>query len=477
MSARSCSPRIGQLHYTTCADATPGSQLTSADQGSNLSSDDAGDIGQTGILLAQELPSSGAQASTPEQPPAGTAPSGARKITGSIFERRIRNVHLFLGLEGHYTDNVYNTREDRKPDYKTVVSPGISFSIPAVKDNWKATNIETSNIAPGGSAMTRFITRYPGRLQASLLYRADLERYSRQTAENTTRHLVEGAFQYNFRGGLSLDVQDQFMRGRNLPGSGLFFQLDRFNSNFFSTMASYEMSDRVLLRLDYSNFAVRYLDSRNDFRDRMDNSLSGYFFYKITPRTALFAQYEFLDVTYDEAVLPDSRLHNIYAGVRWDITAKTKGSVKLGYGLRDSASETVSNREDLLGEAQLTYYLTPKTSVSLAASRKENETDISTTNSIISDSLRATYTQRFTSKINGSVFLGYQRDRYNGDLSLGGETKKLVDRYYDGGVAIQYEMKDWLKFDVGYRRSQRSSSFRDFDYTNNTFYFKIASFI
>ena len=412
----------------------------------------------------------------PEQPPPGTRPADSRALTGDIFEKKKRNFHLYLGVAESYSDNIFNTRDDRKADFSTVLSPGISFNIPGVKENWRLTSIETANITPGGSALTRFLTRYPGRLVASLSYRAEIEQFMKYSSGNTTSHIAEGFFQYNFRGGLSVDIQDQFMRSHNRRGTGIFFTLDRFNSNFFAAVLSYETSDRMLLRLDLSNFAAHYLASRNDFRDRTDNSASAFVFYKVASKTALFVQYEFLDIRYDEHVLSNSREQHVFAGLRWDITARTKGSVKAGYGTKDFSAAGMRNTKDFLAEAQVEYFFTPKTSVSLVASRRTNESDVSAANFIVSDSARTTYTQRFTKKVNGSVRLSWQKDRYNGDVTIGAETKRLVEKYAEAAVALQYEFREWLKFDVGFARTRRTSSFSELDYTTNTVYFKVASF-
>ncbi len=412
----------------------------------------------------------------PEPPPPGTRPAEARTISGDIFEKKKRNFHLYLGLEGDYSDNIFNTRDDRKADFSTVLSPGISFNIPGVKENWRLTAIETANVTPGGTALTRFPTRYPNRLVASVSYHAEIERFMKYTSENTTSHIAEGFLQYNFRGGLSVDLQDQFMRSHNQRGTGIFFTLDRFNSNFFSTFVSYEVSDRMLLRADFSNFSVHYLASQNDFRDRTDNGASAFVFYKVGSKTALFVQYEFLDIRYDENVLSGSREHHVFAGLRWDVTARTKGSVKAGYGAKDFSASGQSNTKDFLAEAQVDYFFTPKTSVSLVASRKTNESDVSAANFIVSDSARATYTQRFTKKVNGSVRLSWQRDRYEGDVTIGAETKQLVEKYVEAAVALQYEFKEWLKFDLGFSRARRTASFSELEYTTNTVYLKAASF-
>ena len=119
-------------------------------------------------------------------------------------------------------------------------------------------------------------------------------------------------------------------------GTGITTELDKFKNNLANITLNYDITNRFKFKVDYSNFLVDYTARRNDFRDRSDNAVSGYLFYKIRPKTSsLFAEYEFLDIAYKTNDLFNSREHHWFGGVQWDITAKSKGSVKAGYGIKD----------------------------------------------------------------------------------------------------------------------------------------------
>ncbi|TAN40915.1 MAG: porin [Nitrospirae bacterium] len=402
-------------------------------------------------------------------------PTSERSSSGNgadVLEKGRRGyIHPFLTVSEYYTDNVFFTRDDKKTDFITVISPGIWIAIPRMSD--KAPAMATSNLTAGGSASTRFLTRYPGHYQTFLLYRADIERYSKNHSENTTSHNLEGGFQYNFRGGLSVDVADQYSQTHNPRGTGQFFELDKFRANFFGTSLSYEAGDRMLLRLDYSNYRIHYTEVRNDFRDRTDNAMSAFVFYKIRPRLALFGQYEYVNVDYDETFLPDSREHHIFGGLRWDITEKTKGSVKAGYAIKEPKGSKKTS--DLTYEAILEHRLTSRTSLRVNASRKYGESDVvSAGNFTVSDSFGAGISQRFTPKLTARADLSYARDKYQNDLILGSQTGRLRDQYYKGGLGLEYAFREWLSFDLGYTYSKRDSNFTLFDYVNNTVFFRVS---
>ncbi|MEW6586227.1 MAG: outer membrane beta-barrel protein, partial [Nitrospirota bacterium] len=302
---------------------------------------------------------------------------------------------------------------------------------------------------------------------------ADIERYSKYSRGNTVSHKAEGLFQYNLRGGLSFEVLDQFLASHDAWGSGISQELDKYRSNLANFIVTYDLSDRVKLRVDYANFLVNYTASRNAFRDRDDNVISGYVYYKFKPKTALFAEYEFADIEYRNDVLSNSMEHHYYGGLQWDITAKTKGSVKAGYGVKDFRNPQIDTGDYFIMEAQMDYAFTPKTSLMLKGARKTEETNISTTNYIVSNSVELEYLQRLTAKILGDIRLYYAHDAYKGDLTFFGETKERKDRYFSGALAFQYKFREWLEMDAGYVYSLRDSSFSDFDYTNNTVFLRV----
>ncbi|MDI6802209.1 MAG: outer membrane beta-barrel protein [Thermodesulfovibrionales bacterium] len=406
---------------------------------------------------------------------ADDTPIGREKSSDDIFEKTGGYFHPFLGITGYYTDNIFNTKDDRESDFVTVLSPGIFITVPRVKEF--PTAVGTLNMTPGGVPLTRFVKRYPGSFQSHVIYKADIELFSRNSSENAISHIAEGSLQYNFRGGLSVDVMDQFTRSYNARGSGVFFELDEFNANLFNVMLNYEISDRTVLRFDYSNYYVKYDASRNDFRDRTDNSFSGYLFYKVRLRLAVFGQYEFVDIKYDKDITSGGNEHHFFGGVKWDITAKTIGLIKVGYGIKDFDDSSLNKSNDLLFEAQIDYKFTPKTSVSLVVSRRTNETDIATSDHIASDTIKLVYLQRFTNKITGTVDLSYTSDDYRGELTLDGETKEPKSRYYKAGIAFQYEFKDWLKAGAGYSYTKRDSNFRSLDYNTNMIFLRLMAIL
>ncbi|HHN65344.1 MAG TPA: DUF560 domain-containing protein [Nitrospirae bacterium] len=403
---------------------------------------------------------------------AAEQPIGEEGISGEIFERRGGYFHPFLSITGYYTDNVFNTNDDEKDDYVAVISPGIWLSVPRIKE--QLFELTTSSVTPGGMSTTRLRKRFPRRYQTYLLYTADIEQFKKYSSENTINHKIEGLFQYNFRGGLSVDLYEQFIKTHDERGTGVSTELDKYNTNLAGITASYDISRRFRIRLDYSNYYVNYKDTRNDFRDRVDNSINTYLFYKFLPKTSAFVEYDYLDIHYRKGILDDSVEHHFLGGLQWEITGKSRGTAKAGYGIKDFENSDIDTARELFLELQLEHNFTPKTSLKLIGTRRTNETNISVTDYILTHSITAEYLQRLTSKISSAIDLSYQHDKYKGELTFGGKTDERKDNIYRASVAFDYGFRDWLKFDLGYIYTKRDSNFSDFDYTNNTVFFRVT---
>jgi polysaccharide biosynthesis protein VpsM len=412
------------------------------------------------------LPSS--ENTVSEETPIGTSDE---KSSEEIFGRRGGYIHPFLSVTEFFTDNVLNSQDNKESAFATVLSPGFWLTFPRIKEKLLA--IDTSNISPGGFSLSRYEPETFRRYQTYFSYNADIELYSRESSLNSISHKAEGLFQYNLRGGLSLELADQFQASHDIFGTGLYTQLDKYRTNLANFIARYEASDRLLFRLDYSNYLVDYTASRNNFRDRDDNAISAYIYYKFKPKTSLFYEYEFIDIGYRDSILSNSTEQHHFGGIQWDITAKSKGSIKAGYGVKDFSDSDINGSRDFIMEAQVDHKFTAKTSLILKASRRTNETNIEATDYMLSDNLEAHYIQRLTGRISANIVLEYTHDAYHGDLTLGGDTKRLTDNYYTGALAFQYKFREWLEMDAGYIVDKRDSSFSELDYTSNKLFLRV----
>lgn len=404
---------------------------------------------------------------------ADQAPGGQERIEGDIFGQEGGYIHPFLSITEMFSDNVYRTSDQTESGFSTIISPGVWIAVPRSREKILALN--TRSYMPGGLVFDHEKNEFARRYQTYLLYRADIELNSAQEAENAVSHTGEGLIQYNFPGGLSIDLADQFLISHDSRGSGTStVELDMFKSNLIDLVSTYDLSQKFKLRADYSNFDVQYDDSRNSFKDRMDNTLAGYLFYKYSPKTAFFTEYEYVDIKYDTDTIKDGAEHHVYGGMEWAMSAKSTGRIKAGYGIKEFDDPSIDGGRDFILELLAAHAFTTKTSITLRAMRGTTETRIDETDYVLTHSLGCTYLQRVTSKITASLDLSYTHDAYQGAMTVGDETKERTDDIYQISPALEYLFRKWLIGSAGYIFSERDSNLSFFDYVDNTFFVRLT---
>ncbi len=407
-------------------------------------------------------------------PSAGTveaeSPVGTRRTPSDIFSRSASYFHGGLTVSEIYTDNAFNTNTDKKTNLSTVLTPLVWISVPRI--NQKPAGLDLIDPrASGGLSLSREKVEADRRYQAYLIYQSDIPVHSRNSPSgNMVTHNAQGGIAYNSPSGFSIEVNDEFSRYYETADTSVQLppgEVDKYNSNLFYALLSYDTGSRFRFRFDYSHFFVTYDAERNAARDRADDSFSAYVYYKLRPKTSLFFQYAFIDTSYSSDTTLNSRGHNFFLGVEWKITAKSKGSVKAGYGLRDFVDSSMNNRTFVF-EGKVEHRFTPKTSLTVTASRRTDETNIPSTFFVLSDEVELRYQQMLTSKITGSLAFDYAHQEYGEDLTLGGLTAKRKDDIYRVSLGLQYEFRKWLKAGITYLYAVRNSNFPDFNYSNNT---------
>ncbi|MCP4723070.1 MAG: outer membrane beta-barrel protein [Desulfobacteraceae bacterium] len=389
-------------------------------------------------------------------------PISEEGIGADVFGEKGGIFHPFLIVEEKWTDNLFITESNTKDSFVTTIAPGIWMAIPA--NRAKLLTIKTTTTSAGGLQLSRVKPEATRRYQAYALYSPEYVLYSDYSNHDHWNHNAEAMFQYNLNNGLSFDLIDVFSDREEISGDGRTDALYRHQDNLLDFITTYEPSEKLKLRFDYSNYILEYDEIINAYRDRMDNTFAFYAFYKFWPKTALFAQYAYADIDYDTFNLTDSIENRYYVGVNWEITAKTRGTFKLGYMDKDFDSPLVEDQEGFSFELQTQHNLTPKRALQVNAFRKFQESNTFGASSFYATGIEVGARQKFTEKWSATLVASYERDDYNG-----------VDRdddYFSVGPALRYEPRKWLIFDFGYFWNYNDSNINFYDYTSNELFLR-----
>lgn len=374
--------------------------------------------------------------------------------------------HPFVTMSGKYDDNIYNTANDKVSDYATVLSPGIWLALPGVKE--QSASPLTNPRTTGGVGVVEDHGDLIRRLKTFLHYRADLTRYDEVDDKDTDDQQLDGLLQYSFRGGLSFELMDQYKMGHEDSNESISGEQVDYTSNLFGTRVNYDISSRFRLRGEYSNFDVNYDSAVNDNRNRNDDKYSTYVYYKLTGKSSIFVEYDFVDISYDKSPTLDSSEHYVWGGYRYKFSEKTMGEVKAGYLDKEyEAANGFNSPGEFVLKGWLGYALTGKSRLHLSVARIPNEPDQYDEQSALTNTVDLTLSHTLTSKITMSLGGGYGQTSYEGNYTYGGVVGERQDDKYSGKFSLDYRIQDWLGVGAGYTYTDRDSTIADRSYADN----------
>ncbi|MEN8140629.1 MAG: outer membrane beta-barrel protein [Thermodesulfobacteriota bacterium] len=415
--------------------------------------------------LALPVAVSGAEVESAQAPPQ-SIDKGAYVPT-DVFGTRGGYVHPFMSVTLENSDNINNTATNEFSDWKAIYAPGIWLAAPAQREIFL--NLNTANTSPGGHYQQLNKQEGFSRYQAYALYVADIDRYDDHDERDTIRQSAEGFFQYNFRGGLSIDIYDKFKDSEDPMATGDSTIIDEYKSNLVGLILDYDATDKVRLRFDYNNFHLRYDDLLSQGQDRDDNSYALYTYYNYSPKTSIFAEYEFVDVKYDTNTVLDTQQHYGYLGMEWLPTGKTTLAGKVGYGQRQGDIAAVDDSGPVL-ELSVNHDFTVKTSINILAMHKFNETTVASALYSQDSSINVLFSQIITDKIGLAILADYTKMDF-----MGPAAQDRTDYFYTLAPTLRYSMQEWLGAEIGYEYIQRESNLDVFDYTTNSAFLRLSA--
>lgn len=373
--------------------------------------------------------------------------------------------HPYLSVEGALTDNLFNVNDDKTSNFLTTVSPGIWFTLP--RKPLIPISITPHNTAPGGLSLQIGDYDETDTFQLYALAGTDILFYSEDSDLNTTDAEFEGLARYNMASGLSLQILDRYALDHDdfgVDGATESNQRE-FQSNIVMATADWDLTEKLRMRGDLTNFYLDYDDSLNEFLDRSDNSVDVYAFFNYSIKSSLFVEYKYTDVAYDTDIANDNNQNFYYGGITWDTTDKLALLFKAGLQQKkfEEESDGYADSDNLVLDLQILYRFTEKTEANLTVYNLNEESDSSLASEKEVFGTRFNYTQRVTEKITGKFGLFYENADYN---QLIDEDRQ--DDTFEFTPAIQYLFKDYLMGEVAYSYKMNDSSDDLFDYNTNT---------
>lgn len=355
---------------------------------------------------------------------------GAADAAGNIRFGQME-VHPFLSLKEIFSDNIYSTSTEQKRDSIYETTPGIKLQLPI--------------------RMHRFEAEY---------YAID-RRYDTYGGENTTDHHAKGLLDLKFGSFFGLTVNDVYAKSHESRSSSSTGFIEVFRTNAASASATYQLAGRSKVQFDYTATSWNFMTS--NFRDREEGLVSGYIYYRFLPKTSAFMEYDrkMVDFTPVTTTL-DNTMDTLSLGVTWDVTGRSKGTIKAGRTAKDFEDPAEKDFTVWTWSVLVNHSFSDLTSVKVIGSRNVNETNFSGTSYFITTGAYADLTHRFASKMAFLLRGSYGTDRYSNAVAP--STTVREDKTNMVGAGLKYFMKDWLEFGADYNKRNRDSNIDVNDY-------------
>ena len=345
-----------------------------------------------------------------------------------------------LAVTEVYSDNIFCTNTDTVSGFRTIFSPGFNIELPMV-------------------AVTRDRSRYHFDMQ----FRLDAEELNKNTFSNGVGYITMAKFGYKMPStGITLDLYELFHRAHDPYSVNVTPQLDWYHENAVTASLGYEFASRYKIRFDFTNHILNYDADRVSYRNDTDNTIAGYFYYAFTPKLSAFVEYQGVKFDYNDHILNNTENY-LYGGIEWDVTAKTKGTIKAGYESKKFDDPSLGKYNNFAFSADINHNFDPKNSVMLTAYRRPNSTNLVGTNFYLTTGFLLQYYYRITGKITARGDLSYGNDKYYG--LLGGNPR--TDNTWSGAIWLFYQIKRWLRVELGYMYTSRNSNIDAFTYKSN----------
>jgi hypothetical protein len=350
-----------------------------------------------------------------------------------------------VAYKGEYDDNLFRTPNNTTSDYINHIMPGIAVEA-----------------TPGNHI-----------LRADFL--ADILLYSKNTNQNTQRYYANLSTIFNFNR-LQLHLKESFAHTDTPPNSSLAFPVER-NENYLNGGFDYDVIQRWGIGFDFTWGNTNYLDPTFDFISENAYTYATNIFYRITGKTRVFAEFDFVqDVFWNDRTRDDYRYRGLL-GVRGDLTERLSLTAKGGYEYLDYYQSNIyPNQNNFVIALEASYRPLERLQIGLAVIRSVQASTFANNADYGSFNTTLVVTYAFTPKILILPRAAFGLDNYKvAEVNpSNGTLEKRLDYLYGVGIGIRYQPQKWLQLEANYQFERRNSNFNEFNYSDNRVFFTVA---
>jgi len=340
-----------------------------------------------------------------------------------------------LADENQYDSNIFLTPEDPKSGYINVIKPTLLLDFPMGIDE---------------------------RHLIQLLYDGQIGlqgKYHKQDYVNS---------EVGFNGDFKLpfgyyNLQNIFDKTSDRAGTEFTTQVKR-EENTSATALGVKFN-KFAFELGYSHYMENYVDNIYDTLEYNQDTYSSTLFYQLFPKTKALLEYDYGVIDYKRDPTRVGTFDQVRLGLRGDLTGKTIGIVKFGYQDRKYNIEGRAGYNGLVAEGGIITEFSENTRMNIKLLRTAAESIYLNNNYYLNNMASIELKQRFLSKFNLIPSLRFSRNLYPEFTSV--LDLKRHDSIGVGGLACEYDIKNWWQAKLAYQYSKDNSNVDNYDYTDH----------
>ena len=298
----------------------------------------------------------------------------------------------------------------------------------------------------------------------NLTYAGTYTRYSGYSEDNTNNHdlTAGGAHTYSARSRLNWNLGYQNRVDPRADAAVASAEPDQWRGLNLSALYSYgakQAKGRIETDYRYSNKRYQNNLATTAGSDVDTHQLGARYFWRVMPRTQLVAEARLGSAAYRVNKANDNTDTRLLGGVTWDATAKTTGSVKLGYQNKRFDEPGKADASGATYEASVNWKPLSYSSWTLTANRAANDA-LSAGDYEQSSSLGLSWAHQWSTAISSRVSVSDASTQYVNDTRQ--------DDTLTTGVGLAYSLGRRYSLGLDVARTQRDSTLPSSNYKRNT---------
>lgn len=393
---------------------------------------------------------------------------------GRVFGYRNGYFHASLGVNGEWSDNLYNTDTDKEENFLTTISPSVWLTWP--RRSRRPLQVAADNTSVGGLQYSQNEYDVYNKVEFYFAGKMDFMTYSADSELNHAEGGLQGQVVYKPYERLTLQLMDNYSHSQDIFNiAEANAENDRvYDTNVFKGGVDWRISDKVSARVGYTNHLLIYDLDVNNFMDRSDHGFDGSLAYDYSPKTSFFVSGSLLKAAYEEDDMPDNDNIFLQAGMNWQATVKTGFKFSAGYQMVDydedwnddgaeGVADTLNDGEDSFSfEMQGTWLATRKSEFLLNSKYSIEQSDSEYALNKTVWASRLAYGYRFTGRMRGALNFIYEDSDY---AQFDGDSR--LDERWNFSPSLDYAFRKWLTFSLYYGFDKKDSNYDELDYETN----------